>query len=121
MFNNVNFLLLEGKNKIIDMCQNSALAEKLRACPFYNYLDKAIFTALLALLISVGFLGTGAQGALALVFIMLMFVRVLLNKGEKIEFSVLDSVVLIYFLLAFLSLMGSTLFLASFKGFLKMF
>ncbi len=120
MFNNVNFLLLESKNKFIDMCQNSAFAEKLRTCPLYNYLDKAIFCLLIALLTSAGFLGTGALGAFVLLFILLMFVRVLLNKGEKIEFSVLDSVVLIYFLLAFVSLMGSTLFAASFKGFLKM-
>ncbi len=120
MFNNQHFLFLEGKNKLIEMCQNSALAERVRALPFYKHLDKVALGVLMALLISAAFLGTSALGAISLLFIALVVLKVLTNKGEKIEFSVLDCVVFFYFLIAFVSLMGSSLFLASFKGFLKM-
>ncbi len=120
MFNNVNFLLLEGENKFIDMCQNSALAERVRTSRFYPYLDKITFGVLILLLVASCFVGTGMLGALSFVFILLNAVRVLINKGEKVEFSVLDCAVFVYFLFAFVSLMGSSLFLASLKGFLKM-
>ena len=121
MFNNVNFLLLEGENKFIDICQNSAIAEWVRSCPMYKYINEIILGALVALLLSASFSATGTLGLLTIVFILLVLLKTLTNKGERIEFSILDCLVLIYFLLAFVSLMGSTLFLASFKGFLKMF
>lgn len=120
MFNNVNFLLLESENKFIDKCQNSVLAERVRSSKFYPYLDKITLGVLLALLVSAAFVGTGALGALSFVFILLNIIRVLINKGERVEFSVLDCAIFAYFLFAFVSLMGSSLFLASLKGFLKM-
>ena len=100
MFNNINFLLLEGENKFIDICQNSAIAEWVRSCPMYKYINEIILGALVALLLSASFSGTGTLGLLTIVFILLVLLKTLTSKGERIEFSILDCAVLIYFLFA---------------------
>ncbi len=114
-----NSLFLNLLNRALCRLQNSNLAAFFRDSLLFCRIDFLIWIMFILTIISTSFLSSGAIGALALIFCILNFFRLLFKKGETVKISKLDVFFIIYFLFIIVSLMGSTLFLLSLKGFFK--
>lgn len=105
-------------NSFLEFCQgklgilykNSFLVQNI---DFLIFLSLA-GTLLLSLVVSSEIIGLGALAIAALTFVKLM-----VTPGAKVKFSIAEYCLIIYFLIVFISLCGSTLFGLSLKGFLK--
>ncbi len=60
-------------------------------------------------------------GYLALVAFFLTIIKISFKKGEKFKPNLFELILILYLLTVFISLMGSSLYILSFKGFLKTF
>lgn len=107
MFNKV-FSYIQDKNQYL--YENSL---------FMKHIDTIILFFILATFISSLFLSTDSIGFLALVVMFLTFINLLVKKGTKLECKGFEIFLIGYFMLVIVSLLGSTLFYLSFKGFLK--
>lgn len=110
---------LDSFNNFLGRIQSSKAAVFVKDSLLFSRIDFLIWLVFIMTVISTCFMGSGAIGALALIFFALNFMRLLFKKGEKIEISKLDAAFIVYFLFIFVSLMGSSLFVMSLKGFLK--
>lgn len=81
-------------------------------------LDLVIFGALTTLLTASLFVPSGAIGAGIFAIFLLTLLKIFVNK-EKFTISKTEWWLIVYFLLVFISLCGSTLFALSLKGFIK--
>ncbi len=110
---------LKSFNKFLGLIQSSKAAAFVKDSLLFCHIDFLIWLVFVATVISTCFMGSGAIGAFALLFFALNFIRLLFKEGETVKISKLDVLFIIYFLFIFVSLMGSSLFLMSLKGFLK--
>ena len=117
--NNVESFILELKNRFFEFAQGTKTADAVSRSLFFLHIDKFIFAALLLTFASAPFLSTSGIGFFVLLFIALVALKLLVKKGEKFTMTPIDAAVALFFALSILSLMGSTLFWASFHGFLK--
>lgn len=107
MFN--NFLsLVQSKTEIL--YRNSFLLQNI---------DFLIFLTLAGVYLSSLVVSSEIIGLGALVIFALTLIKLLTTNGAKIQASKAEFALLIYFLIVFISLCGSTLFGLSLKGFLK--
>lgn len=116
----VNSLIFDFLNKIFTFAQNkcSYLWENSF---FLKNIDKLIFTTILGVFVLSVFASSDLIGYVALVTLFLTVIKLFVKKGEKIELNLFEIFLLIYFLIVFISLAGSSLFYLSLKGFLKTF
>lgn len=110
---------LESINRFFGFIQNSKAAIFARDSLFFCHIDFLIWLVFVLTVISTCFMSSGAIGAFAIIFFALNLFRLLVKKGETVKISKLDVFFIIYFLFIFVSLMGSSLFMMSLKGFLK--
>lgn len=116
---NVSSLILDLKNKLLEKCQNSKLAQILSETVFFAHIDKIIFALLLGIFTAAPFFSTGIIGLFAILFIFTILLKLFVKKGEKITMTPLDAAVAVFLTVSILSLLGSSLFILSLKGFLK--
>lgn len=120
MFNSTNCFILDLKNKLFLKCQNSKFAAFIRESFMFGQIDKIIFALLLATFTTAPFFSTGIIGACAIGFILLVSLKLCVQKGEQFEpLTPLDIAIIIFYMFSILSLMGSSLFILSLKGFFK--
>lgn len=86
---------------------------------FLQNIDKLIFISIIAVLVSSTFFSSDGIGFIALITTFLTIIKLLTTKGEKIEPNQFEMWLLAFFMIVIISLAGSTLFMLSFKGFLK--
>ncbi len=86
---------------------------------FLHNIDKLIFISIIAVFIASTFLSSDCIGFIALITIFLTTIKVFTKSGEKFEPNHFEIWLLVYFMIVFISLAGSTLFALSFKGFMK--
>jgi len=110
---------LNSFNKFLGAVQKSKAALFIRDSLLFCHIDFLIWTVFILTVLSTSFASSGIIGALSLLFSALCFLKLLFKEGERAEFSGFDIIFIIYFLFIFVSLMGSSLFVLSFKGFLK--
>ncbi|MCX4275592.1 MAG: O-antigen ligase family protein [Candidatus Gastranaerophilales bacterium] len=110
---------LESFNSLLGRVQSSKAAVFVKDSLLFCHIDFLIWLVFILTVISTCFMGSGTIGALALIFFALNFIRLLFKEGETVKISKLDVAFIVYFLFIFLSLMGSSLFMMSLKGFLK--
>lgn len=115
----INSFILEHKNRFFASVQGTKIADVISKSIIFANIDKFIFAALLATFASAPFLSTSGIGFFALLFVAFVLLKLFIKKGEKLTITPLDASIAIFYALSILSLMGSTLFLASFHGFLK--
>ncbi len=116
---NIDSFLLEHKNRFFEFTQGTKIADTISKSLVFVHIDKLIFLALLAVFASAPFLSTGGIGFFAILFILLVSLKLFIKKGEKLSMTPLDASIALFYAVSILSLMGSTLFWASFHGFLK--
>ena len=107
MFNSI-LEFIQGKTGIL--YRNSYLLQNI---------DFLIFLALAGTLLASLTMSSGIIGLGALAVAGLTFVKLLTAQGEKVRMTKAELCLIIFFLIVFISLCGSTLFGLSFKGFLK--
>lgn len=117
MFTNSLFLKLLDRG--LQSVQNSRAVSFIRDSLIFSNLDNLIWSVFILTILSTAFLSSGVIGAFALLFSALNFFKILFKKGENIKISGIDTILIIWFLIVIVSLMGSSLFVLSFKGFLK--
>ena len=88
---------------------------------FLKNIDFFILLAILAVFVVSTFMPSDYIGYLAFTAIFLTFIKLLTKRGEQITFNLFEIFLLAYFMIVVISLAGSTLFVLSFKGFLKTF
>lgn len=110
---------LESFNSLLGRVQSSKAAVFVKDSLLFCHIDFLIWLVFILTVISTCFMGSGTIGALTLIFFALNFIRLLFKEGETVKISKLDVAFIVYFLFIFLSLMGSSLFMMSLKGFLK--
>lgn len=109
MFNNIlNF----SQNKLNILYRNSAILQNI---------DTIILPLILLVFAASTFMQSDYIGFIALSVIFLTLIKIFTKPNEKISFSIVDLLILVYFLIVIVSLFGSTLFALSLKGFLKTF
>src|SRR5574344_1333851 len=84
-------------------------------------IDTLIFLTIMAVLLCSAFANSDVLGYIGLVTIFLTVIKLFVKKGEKIDFTSFEVLLLFYFLIVIVSLTGSSLFHLSLKGFLKTF
>ena len=109
MFNNI---LRFTQKKAENLYKNSVLA---------NNLDKFIFASIILVFITSTFAQSDLIGFIALITVLLTFIKILIKPDEKLETSCFELWLLAYFMIVIISLAGSTLFHLSLKGFFKTF
>ena len=107
MFNSI-LEFIQGKTGIL--YRNSYLLQNI---------DFLIFLALAGTLLASLTMSSGIIGLGALAVAGLTFVKLLTAPGEKVRMTKAELCLIIFFLIVFISLCGSTLFGLSLKGFLK--
>lgn len=109
MFNNI---FKFSQNKLNFLYENSL---------FLQNIDKLILPFILLTFIASTFMNSDYIGFFALIIIFLTIVKMFTNPENKLDFTLAEIFLLIYFMLVIVSLCGSTLFSASLKGFFKTF
>ena len=109
MFNNI-LRFAQEKTKII--YENSL---------FLQNIDKLIFISILMVFFASTVMSSDVIGFIALITVLLSFVKILTKPDEKIECKLFELFLLAYFMIVIVSLAGSTLFHLSLKGFFKTF
>lgn len=107
-------------NKFLDFSQKK-LNFLYENSIFLQKIDNFILPLILLVFIVSTFMLSDYIGFIALVIIFLTLIKLFTKPDEKITFSALDLIILVYFLIITVSLFGSTLFAQSLKGFLKTF
>lgn len=88
---------------------------------FLQHIDVFILTSIIMVLLGSTFLSSDSIGFIALITMLLTFIRLLTKQGDKFTFNIFEVFLIAYFMLVVVSLAGSTLFELSLKGFLKTF
>lgn len=116
----INSLIVDSLNKVLEFSQNklSKLFEESLLLP---KLDWLIYASILGVFFLSAFASSDSIGYLALVTLLLTVVKILLKKGEELSPNIFEWFLILYFLFVVISLMGSSLFYLSLKGFLKTF
>lgn len=86
---------------------------------FLQNIDWLIFINVILVILSSTFAQSDTIGYFAIFAIILTFIKLLTKTEEKLEFSASDKLLLLYFMIVVISVMGSSLFLLSLKGFFK--
>lgn len=84
-------------------------------------IDNLILLNITLILIFSTFMSSDNLGLTALILIALSVFRLFIEKGEKIQLNTFDGALIVFLLLSFISVIHSTLFFPSLKGFLKTF
>ena len=84
-------------------------------------IDKLVFLSIILVFVSSTVMSSDFIGFVALISVLLSFIRILIKPNEKIELKTFEIWLLAYFMIVVVSLAGSTLFHLSLKGFLKTF
>lgn len=84
-----------------------------------NNIDKIIFFNIIALILLSTILPSDSMGIFAIFGIILTSIKLLFKPYSKLNITLAEKYLLLYFLLVLISVAGSTLFLQSFKGFCK--
>ncbi len=82
-------------------------------------MDLLIFLSIVLLIIFSTVLSSDFLGYFAIITIILTFVKLLVKPKERFALTKSELFLLVYFMLVFISVAGSSLFLLSFKGFCK--
>ena len=106
----INFCLIKIRNKFKLFLNESWLLKNI---------DNFIFTLIILLFILSAFSNTNILGLIANFILVLTLIKLIFVNGKKVKISYIGLMLLIYLLFSFLSVMNSTLFISSFKGFLK--
>ena len=109
MFSNILFKI---QNKSKYLYENSL---------FLQNTDAIILVSILAVIILSTFVQSDCIGFVALITMFFTFIKLITKCGEKLEFNKFELFLLAYFMIVVISLMGSTLFSLSLKGFFKTF
>lgn len=88
---------------------------------FLKNIDNLIFATIIGIFILSTFGSSDLIGYISLISLFLTIIKLLVKKDEKIDMSLFEAFLLIYFLIVVISLSGSSLLYLSFKGFLKTF
>jgi putative inorganic carbon (HCO3(-)) transporter len=112
IINGINKFLAFSQEKFRYLWENSI---------FMQNIDNFIFITIMAVLICSAFASSDILGYIGLITIFLTIVKLLIKKDEKIDGTLFDFFILLYFLLVIVSLAGSSMFHLSLKGFLKTF
>ena len=110
LFDGINFLLSFIQNKLDNLRQNSFLLSNI------DYF--ILFFIILTFVVSL-FCETGMIGAVSFFVPLLVFIKVLMNKDEKIELELCNFFLLVYFLICFITNFSSSMPVQSFYGFMK--
>lgn len=106
----INLSLINMRKKLHNLLNESF---------FLNIIDKIIFILIISLFIMCAFCETNILGFVANIIFCLTIIKLLFVNGKKLKISHIGLTLLIYLLFAFISVINSTLFLSSLKGFLK--
>lgn len=106
-----NKIFAFAQNKFDFLYKNSLIIQNI---------DCLILISILAVFVSSVFAQSDTIGMFAILASCLTFINLLLKKGEKLECNKFELFLLIYFILALISLCGSSLFMLSLKGFSKL-
>lgn len=120
MYNNFKSVIFDFCNEKIGKIQNTKISYAIRNFLPLEDFDKLIFLNLVAIFVTIAFFSTGLIGLLAIAFMFLNLIRIFFYNGGKLQITPLDVLVIFYLLFAFISLMGSSEFALSLKGFVKM-
>lgn len=88
---------------------------------FLQNIDKFILPFILLTFVSSTFMNSDSIGFFALIAMFLTFVKMITKPAENLEFKHFEIWLVAYFMLVVVSLLGSTLFSLSLKGFFKTF
>ena len=106
----INFILINMRKKLHNLLSESF---------FLKIIDKIIFILILSLFIMSTFCETNILGLIANLIFCLTIFKLLFVNGKKLKISHIGLTLLIYLIFGFISVINSTLFLSSLKGFLK--
>ena len=110
IFDGINFLLSLIQNKLDKLRQNSFLLSNID----YFILFFIVLTFITSL-----FCETGLIGLVSVFVPLLVVVKVLINKNEKIELELCNFFLLVYFIICFITNFSSSMPMQSFYGFMK--
>lgn len=107
------------KNLIFRRTQKSFAAKMFNESLLGRNIDTLSFFFIVMTLLSSLVAQSSVIGLFASVVIVLYILKMFFKKGEKIILAKIDKVLIIYFLVVFVSVCGSSMFMLSFHGFLK--
>lgn len=113
-------LILDTINKIFEYSQQKSTYLWENSF-FLQNIDKLIFATIVGVFVLSTFASSDLIGYVALITLFLTVIKIFLKKGEKIDISLFEFFLVLYFLIVVVSLAGSSLFYLSLKGFLKTF
>lgn len=105
-------------NKLFNFTQNHTQFLYNNSLLLQN-IDKLIYISILAVFVASTVMKSDYIGVIALFTTFLTIVKLLFVKGEELKPSKAELWLLAYFMIVIISLAGSSLFVLSFKGFLK--
>ena len=105
-------------NKLFNFTQNHSQFLYNNSLLLQN-IDKLIYISILAVFAASTVMKSDYIGVIALFTTFLTIVKLLFVKGEELKPSKAELWLLAYFMIVIISLAGSSLFVLSFKGFLK--
>lgn len=88
---------------------------------FVKNIDNIIFIVITAIFVLSLFTSSEIIGYVALLALLLTIVKLFIKQGEKLEMTLFEKFLFVYFLVVIVSLAGSTMFHLSLKGFFKTF
>lgn len=106
----LNKLFAFSQNKLEYLYKNSLILKNI---------DTLILISISAVFVSSVFAPSDSIGIFASIAIALTAINLLIKKGEKLECNKFELFLLAYFMFVIVSLCGSSLFMLSLKGFLK--
>jgi len=106
-------------NKFLELVQNKASVYAEGSIILKN-IDNILLSILTLMLTAIIFTSTGVIGLLSASAFIFLTVKFLFVKGQRIDFTGFELPVLLYMLIAGISVSFSSLFLPSLKGFIKM-
>ncbi len=107
-------------NSVLRLCQD-VLNPLYERSYFLQKVDWLIGLNVLLVIFSSTFAASDSIGYFAIFAIILTVIKLLTKSGEKFELSLADKFLLVYFLFVLISVVGSSLFYLSLKGFFKTF
>ena len=111
--------IFEDINKVLEKFKQTPFAHFVQDSFIFSNLDFLILSLILILLISSTVLDGSKIGFFAILIIFLSFFKLLFNKNTSINFTKMDFLITIYYLIVTVSLFASSNFGLSLHGYLK--
>jgi len=119
MFNSAKSYIVDAKNDFFARVQSSKFALFCADSLIFKNIDNITLVLLILTLIATAFCTSGVIGLFAILTSLSVAFKLLVKKGERLVASKLDFAITLFLTVAILSLFGSSLFLLSLKGFVK--